>query len=160
MLHALERQTKNPKMKTLLKIFITTISFTLAFCAVKAQSASNDEPITLETLLQMHDGENGAFGISPLRIVSANNGFRVQWKTINEHRIASFELETGATKKSFTSVKKIAARNAACPSNLYDIGFTSADVSADKLHLRIKINYEDGTSQYINETAVKMRKRD
>ena len=145
-------------MKTATKTIIITISFTIAICNAKAQSPNNTEPITLETLLQMQESGKGPFVITPIKIVNTSTGFNVQWQTLNEYRIASFELETGVTRKSYTSIKKIAAGNETSPSNRYEIGLKSSDVPSDRLHLRIKINYADGTSHYINETAVKMRR--
>ena len=90
-------------MKTILHTIIA-ISFTLTVTNAKAQSGYNDEPITAETLLQMQDGGNGLFAISPIKIESIVNGFNIQWRTINENNIASFELEAGEDKKKAIAV--------------------------------------------------------
>ncbi|MES2848260.1 MAG: hypothetical protein V4685_04355 [Bacteroidota bacterium] len=144
-------------MKTLLNIIIAA-SFTLTVSNTKAQAGYNDEPVTAETLLQMQENGNGLFAISPIKIESIVNGFTIQWQTINEKNIASFELEAGEDKKSFTSVKKMEAGNDDRPANIYQIGLKSPAIQGDKIYLRIKINFNDGTSRYTNESVLKMRK--
>jgi len=144
-------------MKTIFNI-ITAISFTLTVSTANAQAAYNDEPVTAETLLQMQEGGSGLFVISPVKIESIINGFTVQWQTINENGIASFELEAGEDKKSFTSVKKMEAGNTARPSNIYQIGLKSSVIQGDKIYLRVKINFTNGTSIYTDEAVVKMKK--
>lgn len=132
--------------------------FVFAVSPVKAQAGYSDEPVTAETLIQMQDGGPGLFAISPIKIESITNGFTVQWQTINEDGIASFELEAGEDKKSFASVKKMEAGNAARPANIYQIGLKNTIVQGDKIFLRIKINFANGTSRYTDESVVKLRK--
>lgn len=144
-------------MKIIFNI-IAAISFTLTVSTANAQAGYSDEPVTAETLLQMQEGGNGLFAISPVKIESIINGFTVQWQTMNENGIASFELEAGQDKKNFTSVKKMEAGNTAYPSNIYQIGLKSSVIQGDKIYLRIKINFANGTSRYTDEAVVTMRK--
>ena len=51
------------------------------------------------------------------------------------------------------------AGNAARPSNVYQIGLRNSAIQTDKIYLRIKINFNDGTSRYTDASVVKMRSK-
>jgi hypothetical protein len=140
---------KTAIMKTIVTVCLAVSCMLLSTGA----HAQQDEPITAEDLIALHDGQGGPFAISPLFIQGAATGFMVKWKTINEKGITSFELETGKDKNNFTSLQTLAAGAA-----FYQVMVGSQVAQQPKTYFRIKINYAGGTYTYTDVSVIKMRK--
>ena len=142
-------------MKTITTL-LTGMILLLSAANSNAQSASNDEDVTFETLVRIADNDLVLFAISPLRIENASSGFAVKWQTRNENSIAGFELQMGETKNNFTTIKKMAPAVSPATGKIYAAAFNNTIILSDKVYFRVKTNFTDGKISYSDIAAVKI----